>query len=103
MMHSLDDGVSFPDLSRASGLVVRARQSAERGISNFALALVTGETVFTAKLRLTGEFADYVLPWDNFTCTSTGHQISGSCPAAIHGQLSAVRAVSLSTASFGIE
>jgi len=103
MMRSLDGSCSVPDLSGAKGLVVRARQAAKRGLNNFALTLSTGDeqttSEFTAKLRLTDEFADYVLPWDVFTCDTA---IAGSCPA-LSDQLSSVRAVALSTASFGVE
>lgn len=93
----------FPDLSQASGIVVRAKEASASGLMHFNVMLMSkgakhffSKGVYNANFTVTSEMADHFLPWSEFTCTWRGEKVSW-CPE-LKSQLSLINGVGLGTA-----
>jgi hypothetical protein len=94
---------SFPDLSRTTGFVARAAETASgRSLTKFRIMLGTQGAVhwfkhgqYAADFVLNATMADHFLPWSAFACTWRGESVSW-CPP-LESQLAEINTISFGT------
>eukprot|EP00416_Gambierdiscus_australes_P036770 CAMPEP_0171108640 /NCGR_PEP_ID=MMETSP0766_2-20121228/69338_1 /TAXON_ID=439317 /ORGANISM="Gambierdiscus australes, Strain CAWD 149" /LENGTH=403 /DNA_ID=CAMNT_0011570217 /DNA_START=61 /DNA_END=1272 /DNA_ORIENTATION=- len=94
---------TFPDLSSADGIVIRARETSSSGLTHFNVMLTTKgarrlfkQGVYVANFSMSGSMQDHFLPWKAFACSWRGDSVSW-CPV-LTTQLGQVTNVGVGTA-----
>jgi len=92
----------FPDLSGCDGIILRAKETDAKGLSQFNVQLMSkgakhwfSQGVYMASVNITALMTDVFVPWSAFTCSVRGSKVSW-CPE-LSTQLKQINSVGVGT------